>query len=79
MRYDWLGLTRVKVILLLADNTHDASVAFFNLGGVNSPSPWGKILKLQCGACSASKSVSIPRPLAAGFFIDPHAGTLAVS
>jgi hypothetical protein len=42
---------------------------YFNLVGVNSPSPWGEILRLQCGASSASKSVSIPRPLAAGFFI----------
>jgi hypothetical protein len=40
---------------------------FFNLVGVNSPSPWGVILK-ACNAeqRSASKSSSIPRPLCGG-------------
>jgi hypothetical protein len=37
-----------------------------NLERVHSPSPWGEILKLQCGARSTSKSVSIPRPLCGG-------------
>jgi hypothetical protein len=40
-----------------------------NLEGVHSPSPWGEILKLQCGARPTNKSGLIRRPLAAGLFI----------
>jgi hypothetical protein len=40
-----------------------------NLEEVHSPSPWGEILKLQCGVCPTGKSVSIPRPLAAALSV----------